>query len=155
MVTSENNGKDSRSTSIGAFFSRLHGLLYNNEEFYQRVITYEQFKDSGIYRSSSVFLIVEYLNRVVNYYYKFLPTHWPDRIIKNKISPISLWWTNSFYLQVYSSVLMVHVWHLTSQHQWNLQLHWWETWLNWWVLYPLPQHSKLQPSAPEMMSKLV
>ena len=60
---------------LGHFSQGYTGYFIITREFYQRVITYGQFKESGIYRSSSFFLIVEYLNRVVNYYYKFLPTH--------------------------------------------------------------------------------
>lgn len=49
------------------------------------------------------------------------------------------------YLQVNTSDFSLHVLHFTKQHHWNLQLHC-HTRVYWWVLWPLPQHIRLQPS---------
>lgn len=49
------------------------------------------------------------------------------------------------HLQVNTSVFSLQVLHLTKQHHWNLQLHC-HTRVYWWVLWPRPQHIRLQPS---------
>ena len=52
-------------------------------------------------------------------------------------------WIN--YLHVNCSVRSWQYWHLTSQHQWNLQSHC-HVWVYWCVLYPRPQHIDSHPS---------
>lgn len=51
------------------------------------------------------------------------------------------------YLQVWMSTVLTQVLQSTKQHQWNLQLHRSLT-VTFCVLYPLPQHMRLQPSVP-------
>jgi len=54
---------------------------------------------------------------------------------------------NVFHLQMYSSTSRLHFWHLTKQHQWNLQ---WHRSVNVFrrVWKPRPQHISSQPSRP-------
>lgn len=65
----------------------------------------------------------------------------------------------AIYLHVCLITLLTHSWHLTSQHQWNLQLHW-TTSVRLCVSWPRPQHmtsqwsSSVEPVVLQMRSRV-